>query len=264
MSLIKITHLTKTYNEGTDIELRVLKGISLEIKAGEFVSIMGPSGSGKSTLMHLLGFLDKTSGGKYEFEGEDVTEFDETELAKIRNEKVGFVFQAFHLLPRTTALENVQLPMVYAGVSDKEQKKRAQKALEQVGLGERLDHVPSELSGGQKQRVAIARALINDPKVIFADEPTGNLDSKSSDEIMAILTELNQQGRTIIMVTHEEEIASFTKRIIRVQDGKIMSDERLASETEVPASPKKKSKQKPDKVTEFNQSGGITIDLDHQ
>lgn len=261
MSLIEIKKLNKTYNAGTDIELKVLKGIDLKINAGEFVAIMGPSGSGKSTLMHLLGFLDKPSGGDYFFEGEQVTDFDETELASIRNKKVGFVFQAFHLLPRTSALENVQLPMIYGNVSEKEQMKRATKALEKVGLGDRLEHVPSELSGGQKQRVAIARALINDPKVVFADEPTGNLDSKSSEEIMDILKDLNTQGRTIIMVTHEEEIAAHTQRIIRVQDGKIISDEKIHVSKNTQNVSTKPEKKVVNKITEFNQSGGITIEL---
>lgn len=224
MSLIQIKKITKTYNENTEVELTVLHGIDMTIKEGDFVSIMGPSGSGKSTLMHLLGFLDSPSKGTYLFEGIDTTHFSENKLADIRNAKIGFVFQAFHLLPRTTALENVMLPMMYAGIPEPEQIKRATKALEMVGLGNRLDHTPAQLSGGQQQRVSIARALINEPRVIFADEPTGNLDSQSSYEIMAILEKLNQTGKTIIMVTHEDDIAAYSKRIIRIRDGKLESD----------------------------------------
>jgi len=226
MSLIKIRGIERTYNEDTDVALTVLHGLDLDIGAGEFVSIMGPSGSGKSTLMHILGFLDSPSVGSYSFDDIDTTDFSENQLADIRNEKIGFVFQAFHLLPRTTSLENVMLPLVYAGVPEKEQLERATKALEMVGLGDRLNHTPAELSGGQQQRVSIARALVNEPKVIFADEPTGNLDTASSYEIMAIFEELNSQGKTVIMVTHEDDIASYTKRVIYLRDGVIERDEK--------------------------------------
>jgi len=224
MSLIDIRGIEKTYNAGTDIEVKVLKGIDLTIGAGEYVAIMGPSGSGKSTLMHLLGFLDTSTGGQYLFDGEDVTEFSEKELAGIRNKKVGFVFQAFHLLPRTSAIENVQLPMLYSGVSNKDQMARAQEALEAVGLGDRLRNTPAELSGGQQQRVSIARAMINNPRVLFADEPTGNLDSKSSAEIMQIFDDLHKSGTTIIMVTHEDDIAAHAERKIVLKDGMIVED----------------------------------------
>lgn len=223
--LMEIRALEKIYNPETETALRVLKGIDLKIAAGTFMSIMGPSGSGKSTLMHLLGFLDTPSSGEYLFNGEDTTHFEENELADIRNKQIGFVFQAFHLLPRTSAQENVMLPMMYAGIPEKEQRNRAKKALEMVGLGERLDHTPSELSGGQQQRVSIARALVNNPKVIFADEPTGNLDSKSSEEIMKIFQELNASGKTVIMVTHEDDIAAYTRRRLVLKDGMIISDQ---------------------------------------
>lgn len=226
MSLIKISDIERTYNQGTEVALTVLHGIKLEICQGEFVSIMGPSGSGKSTLMHILGFLDSPSRGAYMFEDINTTDFSENKLSDIRNEKIGFVFQAFHLLPRTTALENVMLPLMYAGVSEKEQRKRATQALEMVGLGDRLDHTPAQLSGGQQQRVSIARALVNEPKVIFADEPTGNLDTVSSYEIMAIFETLNAQGKTIIMVTHEDDIAAYSKRIIYLRDGYIEQDKK--------------------------------------
>jgi len=224
MCLIKIRGIEKTYNEGMEVAITVLHEIDLNIEAGEFVSIMGPSGSGKSTLMHILGFLDLPTRGTYEFEGVDITNFSENKLADIRNEKIGFVFQAFHLLPRTTAIENVILPLIYAGVSESQQMEKAKKSLEMVGLGDRLNHTPAQLSGGQQQRVSIARALVNEPQVIFADEPTGNLDMGSSYEIMEILKELNNQGKTIIMVTHEDEIASYSKRIIWLRDGAIEKD----------------------------------------
>jgi putative ABC transport system ATP-binding protein len=224
MSLIKIRDIKRTYNADSEVSLTVLHGINLDIDEGDFVSIMGPSGSGKSTLMHILGFLDSPSEGAYEFENVVTTDFSENKLSDIRNAKIGFVFQAFNLLPRTTALENVMLPLVYAGVPEKEQRERAQEALEMVGLGDRLDHTPAQLSGGQQQRVSIARALVNNPRVIFADEPTGNLDTASSYEIMAIFEALNNQGKTVIMVTHEDDIAAYTKRIILIRDGVLEKD----------------------------------------
>lgn len=224
MSLISLKNIVKTYNPNTDISLTVLHDISLDIDNGEFVAIMGPSGSGKSTLMHLIGFLDTATSGQYIFENEDITHFSESNLAAIRNRSIGFVFQAFHLLPRTSAVENVSLPLLYSGVSEAERYAKAKEMLTLVGLAERLDHTPAELSGGQQQRVSIARALINNPSIILADEPTGNLDSKSSVDIMQFLTTLNKQGKTIILVTHEPDIAEYAKRIITVQDGYIKSD----------------------------------------
>ncbi len=224
MSLIEIKNLTKDYvNE--DVVTPVLKGIDFKIEAGEFVAIMGPSGSGKSTLMHILGFLDRPSSGKYLFQGKDTTEFDDQMLAEIRNESIGFVFQAFNLLARTSVLENVKLPLVYSKRENHDA--MATKALEGVGLGHRLNFFTNQISGGEKQRVAIARALVNEPKVIFADEPTGNLDSKSGNTVMKILQDLNDQGKTIILVTHEMDTAEHAKRLIRIKDGQIILDEKI-------------------------------------
>ncbi len=225
MSLIELNNITKSYPLG-ETQLQILKGITLHIGLGEFVAIMGPSGSGKSTLMNILGCLDKPTSGSYLLDGKRVDGLSSDELAQIRNQKIGFVFQGFNLLSRTTALENVELPMVYSGVGAAERRERAQKALEKVGLKERMDHQPNQLSGGQQQRVAIARAIVNEVPIIFADEPTGNLDTKMSIEIMNLFTELNKGGRTIILVTHEEDIARYAKRIIKIVDGEIHSDER--------------------------------------
>jgi putative ABC transport system ATP-binding protein len=226
MALIKIEDLKKDYIND-DVVTPVLKGVSLTIEPGEFVAIMGPSGSGKSTLMHILGFLDRATSGLFEFEGKDATTFDDDQLAQIRNERIGFVFQAFNLLPRTTVLENVKLPLIYG--KKKNQVELAKQALEAVGLGDRMDYMSNQISGGQKQRVAIARALVCDPAVIFADEPTGNLDSKSGNTIMKILQDLNEAGRTIILVTHEQETAEHAKRIMRIRDGLMVSDEKVVS-----------------------------------
>jgi len=224
MDLIKAEKLSKDYvNE--DIVTNVLRGVSFKIEKGEFVAIMGPSGSGKSTLMHMLGFLDRPTSGSYHFEGKDTTEFDDNYLAKLRNEKIGFVFQSFNLLPRTTVLDNVKLPLFYS--IHRNEDKMAKDALESVGLSHRLNYFTNQISGGEKQRVAIARALVTDPAVIFADEPTGNLDSKSGNTIMSILQRLNNEGHTIILVTHEQDTANHAKRIIKLKDGEIISDEKV-------------------------------------
>ncbi len=226
MSLIELKNITKSYPVG-DSELKILKGIDLQIEQGDFVAIMGPSGSGKSTCMNILGCLDIPTSGSYKLDGKAVEGLTPDELAEIRNKKIGFVFQGFNLLSRTSALENVELPMVYANVDAKTRQKKAIDALEKVGLKERMHHQPNQLSGGQQQRVAIARAIVNDAPIIFADEPTGNLDTKMSVEIMELFVSLNKElGRTIILVTHEEDIARYAKRIIRIVDGEISSDTR--------------------------------------
>jgi len=222
-SLIKVKNLAKTYGEASN-ETRALDGVSFEIKKGEFVAIIGPSGSGKSTLMHILGCLDHPTSGQYLLKGKDVANLNENQLAAIRNQNIGFVFQFFNLLPRTSALKNVQLPMIYSNTPRSKRVQRASELLGAVGLKDKLNSTPAQLSGGQQQRVAIARALVNDPLIIFADEPTGNLDTKSSHEIMAILKKLNEEGNTIIMITHEPDIAKLAKRVITVRDGKIIKD----------------------------------------
>ena len=216
--------LGKTYKNG-NIEVEALKHVNIDIEKEEFVAIMGPSGSGKSTLMNIIGCLDKSTAGEYWLDGINISTMNEVELARIRNLKIGFVFQSFNLLPRITALQNVELPMIYAGVSSKERRKKAINALERVGLEKRMHHKPNEMSGGQKQRVAIARALVNSPALILADEPTGNLDSTSSEEIMSVFQDLNKEGVTIVLVTHEPDIGEHTKRILRFRDGLIISDE---------------------------------------
>jgi putative ABC transport system ATP-binding protein len=224
--IIQTEDITKIYGMG-DAQVRALDGVSLKIKENEFIAIMGPSGSGKSTVMNILGCLDRPTSGKYCLAGEDVSDLDKTQLAIIRNERIGFVFQSYNLLPRTSALENVMLPLLYnrnGKFSEAEQKEKAIDTLEAVGLGDRLQHQPQELSGGQMQRVAIARALINDPVLILADEPTGNLDSKSGTEIMELMSDLHQKGSTIVMVTHEDEIAAYAQRVIRFLDGRIETD----------------------------------------
>ena len=231
--MIKLTNITKTYQMG-EMQVHALRGVDLTINEGEFVAIMGPSGSGKSTLMNILGCLDRVSSGLYRLDGEDVSRLDRVQLAGVRNRKIGFVFQSFNLLPRLSALKNVSLPMMYNGyqyLAEKERRTRAVSLLESVGLGDRLHHTPNKLSGGQQQRVAIARALINDPSIIMADEPTGNLDSKSSEEIMHILHRLHRQGVTIVMVTHDPERAAHAERIITVRDGRILNEQRKVGST---------------------------------
>ncbi len=225
MSLIDVRDIVKIYRTG-DVELRALDGVSFSVERGEFVSIMGHSGSGKSTMMNILGCLDVPDGGEYALDGERTDRLSKDALAKIRNAKIGFVFQGFNLLPRATALENVELPLIYAGVSGKARKERGKNALERVGLADRMGHRPSQMSGGQQQRVAIARALVGETPLILADEPTGNLDTKTSAEIMDLFVALNREGKTIILVTHEPDIAEYSARTIRFQDGRILADER--------------------------------------
>jgi len=220
---IDVVDVTKTYALG-DVKVEALRGVSFRIAPGEYVAIMGPSGSGKSTLMNVLGCLDRPSTGRYSLAGTDVSTLDDDALAQIRLKKLGFVFQGFNLLARTSAVKNVALPLFYAGIATRERNERASERLREVGLGDRLDHRPNELSGGQQQRVAIARALVNDPAVVLADEPTGNLDSQTSEEIMALFQQLNEGGRSIIMVTHDEDVARHAKRTIRLRDGRIVED----------------------------------------
>ena len=221
--VIEIENVTKVYEMGSET-IHALRGVSLKIRRNEYLAIMGPSGSGKSTMMNMLGCLDTPTQGKYDFNGKDVKSMDDDELAAIRNKEIGFVFQTFNLLPRSTSLSNVELPLIYAGRPASERRDKARRALENVGLGNRMDHRPNELSGGQRQRVAIARALVNDPAIILADEPTGNLDSRTGEEIMALMEDLYAQGNTIIVVTHEPDIAEHARRIVRLRDGLIESD----------------------------------------
>ena len=228
MSLIRLEKISRRYQMGAET-VHALREVSVEIERGEYVAIMGPSGSGKSTLMNLVGCLDSPTSGRYELNGTDVSQMDDNQLAEVRNREIGFVFQTFNLLPRSNALHNVELPLIYGGMGAIERKTTALDALAQVGLADRVHHKPNELSGGQRQRVAVARALVNKPAILLADEPTGNLDSKTGTEIMALFEELARQGNTIIVVTHEEEIARHARRILRIRDGLIASDERVGS-----------------------------------
>ncbi|MCC6548651.1 MAG: ABC transporter ATP-binding protein [Ignavibacteriaceae bacterium] len=228
--MISIEHIRKMYKIG-DVEVHALRDVSLTINRNEYVAIMGPSGSGKSTLMNMLGCLDTPTGGKYDFKGKNVSLMSDNELAEIRNREIGFVFQTFNLLPRSDALHNVELPLIYAGVGSAERKERATRTLIDVGLADRIHHKPNELSGGQRQRVAVARALVTNPAIILADEPTGNLDSKTGDEIMYLFSQIHAAGNTIILVTHEEFVAQHAERIIRLKDGYISSDEMVQNRT---------------------------------
>ena len=239
-AIIEIVELMKIYGMG-EVQVRALDEVSLTIRKGEFVAIMGPSGSGKSTLMNILGCLDRPTAGQYFLAGEDVSDLDKTQLAIIRNQRIGFIFQSYNLLPQTTALENVILPLLYnrnGKESDAEQANKAMAALEAVGLADRMEHKPQELSGGQMQRVAVARALVNDPVLILADEPTGNLDTRSGEEIMTLMSQLHSQGSTIVMVTHDDDIAAYAERIIRLRDGQIETDEQNGTD-----SPRRNSKE---------------------
>jgi putative ABC transport system ATP-binding protein len=223
--VIRIENLTRVYQMG-EVEVRALDGISLSIAPGEFVAVMGPSGSGKSTFMNIVGCLDRPTSGRYDLDGIDVSSLDRDERAEIRNGKIGFVFQSFNLLARTSAQENVELPLIYSsnGYSARQREEKARQCLEAVGLAGREDHLPSQLSGGQQQRVAIARALINEPKLMLADEPTGNLDTKTSEEVMAVFQKLNDSGKTVVLITHEQDIAAFAKRVVVFRDGKVVED----------------------------------------
>ena len=226
-ALIQVNDVWKTYEVGQQ-QVHALRGLSVDIDQGEYTALMGPSGSGKSTLMNMLGCLDTPTSGQYHLAGEDVGTLDDDALADIRNRRIGFVFQTFNLMPRYTALENVALPLVYAGASKVDREARAREVLEQVGLGDRMDHRPNELSGGQRQRVAVARALVNRPDLLLADEPTGNLDTKTSLEIMALFGEIHAAGNTVVLVTHEEDIAAYAHRVVRLRDGVVSADERKA------------------------------------
>jgi putative ABC transport system ATP-binding protein len=230
--VIEVDGVQRVYRLGEDVEVRALAGVSLRIARGEFVAIMGSSGSGKSTLMHILGCLDAPTAGRYLLDGVDVRDIPEDDLADLRNRKIGFVFQSFNLVARTTALANVELPLAYAGLGRRERRERAVAALAAVGLEDRLHHLPSELSGGQQQRAAVARAIVTDPAIVLADEPTGNLDSHSTEEILAVFSRLNAEGRTIVLITHESDVAARARRVVRLSDGRVVSDEHAGAREE--------------------------------
>ena len=230
--VIEVQDVERVYRLGEDVEVRALAGVSLRIARGEFVAIMGSSGSGKSTLMHILGCLDAPTGGRYLLDGVDVRDIPEDELADLRNRKIGFVFQSFNLVARTTALANVELPLAYAGLGRRERRARAIAALAAVGMEDRLHHLPSELSGGQQQRAAVARAIVTDPAIVLADEPTGNLDSHSTEEILGIFARLNAEGRTVVLITHESDVAARARRVVRLGDGRVLSDQAASAREE--------------------------------
>ncbi|HUZ21131.1 MAG TPA: ABC transporter ATP-binding protein [Acidimicrobiales bacterium] len=231
--VIDLRNVVKDYEVG-ELSVQALRGVTLVVERGDLVAVMGASGSGKSTLLHIIGCLDVPSRGHYWLDGVDVRSLDESDLSAVRNRKIGFVFQSFNLIARTSALANVELPLLYAGVRPKDRRERAVAALEAVGLGDRIEHQPSEMSGGQQQRVAVARAIVTDPSLILADEPTGNLDSASSDEVMTIFSRLNDEGRTVLLITHEPDVASFAKRIIRLRDGVVVDDRRVTEVSSLP------------------------------
>jgi putative ABC transport system ATP-binding protein len=230
--VIEVQDVERVYRLGEDVEVRALAGVSLRIARGEFVAIMGSSGSGKSTLMHILGCLDAPTAGRYLLDGVDVRDISEDDLADLRNRKIGFVFQSFNLVARTTALANVELPLAYAGLARRERRARAVAALAAVGMEDRAHHLPSELSGGQQQRAAVARAIVTDPAIVLADEPTGNLDSRSTEEILAVFARLNAEGRTIVLITHESDVAARARRVVRLGDGRVLSDEATGAREE--------------------------------
>jgi putative ABC transport system ATP-binding protein len=245
--LIQVHNVTKVFDLG-QIRVRALHDVSLRIDAGDLVAIMGSSGSGKSTLMNILGALDVPTSGRYEIDGVDVGDMDEDDLADLRNRKIGFVFQSFNLVPRTSALVNVELPLAYAGLRGAERRRRAERALRSVGMADRMRHQPSELSGGQQQRVAVARAIVTNPSLILADEPTGNLDSRSTEDVLAIFASLNQEGRTVVLITHEPDVAEQSKRVIRLSDGQVVEDRRTLGVHDAPPAPRgqKSSHRSPD------------------
>ncbi|HEV7584520.1 MAG TPA: ABC transporter ATP-binding protein [Solirubrobacteraceae bacterium] len=234
--VIDVQQVTKVYDLG-QVKVRALRGVSLRIERGDFVAVMGSSGSGKSTLMNILGCLDVPTSGRYLIDGTDVSAMDQDDLSDLRNRKLGFVFQSFNLVPRTSAVANVELPLAYAGIGRAERRRRAERALAAVGMSDRLHHEPSELSGGQQQRAAVARAIVTNPSLILADEPTGNLDSRSTEDVLAIFSQLNAEGRTVVLITHEPDVAAQSKRVIRLSDGEIVQDERLRGTQDPPADP---------------------------